>query len=670
MTKSEYKALVKELQRHSDLYYNQDNPEISDYEYDAMMRQLKAAEEEHPDWISKNSPTQKVGGVASNTFAKVEHAVPMLSLQDMFSYDEVDSFVDGLGKDCMFSVEEKIDGLSLSVTFENGILVRGATRGDGQIGEDISESVKYIHGIPNKLRTDNPPELLEVRCEVYMPVDEFTRLNAEYEEEGKRLFKNPRNAAAGILRTKDLTAVKSARLHAFAFNVQRVSGDDVRFAISHYGTLMALSEFGFDVVNASLVMKDGIHEAIQTIGENRGSLPYWIDGAVVKIDELKMREELGNTAKYPRWAVAFKYPPEEKETSISDIFLQTGRTGRVTPVALFDPPIQLGGTTVSKASLHNPEIIEKLNVNIGDTVLVRKAAEIIPEVIRVTNKKALGVFDMFQCSCPSCGGKIVAGADENGDNEAGAYCPNPNCPAQLSKKFEFICSRDCMDIRGMGPAIVDAFIERGWLKSFPDIYRLKDHRDEMLSLEKFGAKKADNLLKSIEDSKNRDIDRLFKSFSILGVGRSIGKELAKRYASIWSIADLNRETLASIDGIGEISAEGIYQFFDNADNISMIQELQALGVNMESKSFLGADADEGKLSGLTFVITGTLPSMSREEAKELIESNGGKVSGSVSKKTSYLLAGENAGSKLTKANDLGISVIDEARLHSMLEGVT
>ena len=672
MKKSEYNALIKEIRRHIDLYYNKDNPEISDYEFDALMNQLKEAEAEHPDWVKADSPTQVVGGKADNSFTKVEHVVPMLSLQDVFSLEDVQNFLDNFDDKEKFSVERKMDGLSLSALYQKDevsgdcVLSSIRSRGDGYIGEILDKNMRFLNGLPSKIKGENLPVLLEVRCEVCMLIDTFVALNEENEKEGRKLFKNPRNAAAGVLRTKESSYLKDKILTAFAFNIQRVEPETM-MPENHTSGLAWLRNMGFNVVYTELCTKDEIEAAINNIGQDRDQLPYWIDGAVVKADRIQLRNAMGVTAKYPRWAVAYKYPPEEKETTIKDIVLQTGRTSRVTPIALFDPPIQLGGTTVSKASLHNPEIIEKLNVNIGDKVLVRKAAEIIPEVIRVVKKESTGAFDMFQCTCPSCGGKLVPGADDNGDNESGAYCINHNCPAQLSRMFEFVCSRDCMDIRGMGPALVDKFIECGWLKSFPDLYRLKDHRDEMLTLEKFGEKKVDNLLKSIEDSKDRDIDRLFKSLGILGVGRAVGKELAKRYPNIFIIAKLSPEELSTIEGIGEISANVIANFFKVEANQLLLHELFNLGVNCDSKSFRSTtDDDSAKLSGKTFVITGTLSTMSREEAKELIEANGGKVSGSVSKKTSFLLAGENAGSKLTKANDLGIPVINENDLKVLM----
>lgn len=691
MTKTDYLELCTKLKEYAAQYYDQDSPTISDYEYDEMMRKLRQAEEEHPEWVASDSPTQHVGGNSGkSTFEKVTHAVPMQSLLDITSEEEVMDFVNRYESE-VFSVEPKIDGLSMSVTYENGKLVRAETRGDGLIGEDITENAKHIHGIPTVLTripefSGDVLTLIEVRCEVYMPVAEFERINAENEKLGKRKFVNPRNAAAGILRTKDIEEVKRGNLHAFAFNVQRFEAKPTTqalpFGITHLGSLDWLHTMGFDTVDHYGCGSTAVMRQIHYIGKHRDDLPYWIDGAVVKLDNLKLRETISGTSKYPNWARAFKYPPEEKTTTVKDIILQTGRTGRVTPVAVFAPPVFLEGSTVSKATLHNPEFIENLNVNIGDTVLVHKAQSIIPEIIRVTKKarECGSHYDLFQCACPSCGSKLVHGGDENGDGESGAYCVNPSCPAQLSRKIEFFCSRDCMDIAGMGPAIVEKFISLGWLKDVADIYRLKDHRDEIAQMDGFGTKSADKLLYAIEKSKDCEFDKLLKSLGIPGIGRHIGKVLAKQVKYLHSISLWGKEELAALDGIGEVSASVLYNAFhgsfydpdiasDGSVNpgwaMRLTAELEELGVNVQSRDF-GKVETGGKLNGLTFVITGTLPTMSREDAKGFIEANGGKVSGSVSKKTSYLLAGEAAGSKLTKAQELGVPVIDEATLKEMV----
>lgn len=664
---------------HCNLYYNEDSPEITDYEFDELMNQLKALENEYPELITPDSPTQRVGGSqGKSTFAKVTHAVPMLSLQDVFSTEDVQDFMDKLPDDTRFTVEEKIDGLSMSVTYQGGVLVKAETRGDGYIGEDITENAKYIHGIPRRICNNsvfNLPDLLEVRCEVYMPVEQFEKINKKKEKAGEKLFANPRNAAAGILRTKDLNTVMDAHLFAFAFNVQRKNNDSWRFIDDVPNRqsldLVVLNAFGFHSVQNYACRKDGVLNAIENISKHKDELPYWIDGAVVKVDDIEQRFRLGETAKYPKWAVAYKYPPEDKEVVIKNIILQTGRTGRVTPVALFDP-VWLAGTKVSRATLNNPQFIEEMGVNIGDTVLVHKAAEIIPEIIKVVKPAyedegtncPKSHFDMYSQVCPSCGGILLPNEGGNG-----CYCNNSNCPAQISRRFEFFASRACMDIRGLGPAQIDKFIELGWLKEIPDIYRLKDHYDEMIQLEGFGPRAIEKLLKAIEDSKHRDMDRLIKALGINGVGRHIGKKLAEEYPGMILLVDASEKKLATIDGIGEISAKAIYNFFHNQDNRLMLKKLDFLGVNTDSKIFEEKlnKSSNLKLHDLTFVITGTLPTLKRAEAAELIEKNGGKVSGSVSKKTDYLLAGENAGSKLDKANSLGVQVISEEEFLNLIK---
>ena len=679
MEQNEYRALAAELRRHSDLYYNQAQPEISDAAFDALMQRLRDAEREHPEWVQPDSPTQTVGAaVGESSFEKVQHTVPMLSLQDVHDEEAVTTFIADTGAGD-YSVEEKIDGLSVSVTYRQGVLVKGETRGDGNIGEDITENVKLIAGIPLRLRQAEAlpqPAELEVRCEVYLPVAQFARINAGREATGGKLFVNPRNAAAGLLRTKDLAAVRTAQLHAYAFNVQRVQAADPDrplFGNSHIESLEALRALGFDTVRA--YRAHSAEEAvarIREIGASRDTLAYWIDGAVVKADDLLLRQRLGSTAKYPRWAVAYKYPPQKKTTVIRDIVLQCGRTGRVTPVALFDS-VFLEGSTVRRATLNNPEFIQQLGVDIGDEVLVHKAASIIPEILCVTKKGASGAagadgaapafYDMLAQPCPSCGGRLIAGAEENGAEGVGAYCINPDCPAQLTRHLEFWGSRDCMDIANFGPAVIAEFLSLGWLHGINDIYRLEVHRAELAQRKGWGKRSADNLLAGIEKSKTRNIDRLIKALGMLGVGRHIGRALAEKYPDLWAVSRLEKEELRAVDGIGDISASVIYDYFHTPANLEALRELEALGVNFRSQTY-GARRS-GKLEGQTFVITGTLPTMSREEAKAYIEARGGKVSGSVSKKTGFLVAGEAAGSKLEKALALGIPVLGEAELLEM-----
>lgn len=693
MTNKEYLELVTKCNQAADAYYNNDDPIITDYEYDMMMQEIKKYEKEHPDRIAKESMTQKVtNSSGKSTFEKVQHAVPMLSLEDVFNTSDIEEFVNSFPENTGFCVEEKIDGLSMSVTYENGELVRAETRGDGYIGEDITENAKYIKGIPLTLpvnsRGGTIPEILEVRCEVYLPVKDFERINRQREADGLKLYKNPRNAAAGLLRTHNVAEMKDAGLSAFAFNVQRaefvekdyfnIHGYASSLTSSHHLGLTCLMEWGFKVVRSSFCSSSYnpmtatmsnvnvlVRAAIDDIEKRRGKLPYWIDGAVVKLDSIKLRNSLGNTAKCPRWAKAYKYPPEERQTKILNIALQTGRTGRITPVAVFQP-VDLAGTTVNRATLHNQAIIDKLGINIGDEVIVRKAAEIIPEIVAVVKKKNEDTYKISDHVCPSCGGPLVS--DDLGDSWV---CKNVSCPAQLSRYIEFFASKSCMNIDGLGPALIDTFIKKRWVRQVSDIYRLSSHYDELVEMDGFGIKAADKLLKNIEASKTRDIDCLIKSLGIPGVGKHIGKILARNYPDMYAIETLSVDELMSYDGIGEISANAIRDFFANYDTLESARRLYGpygVGLNAVSLSFSdNKNNSTGKFDGMTFVITGTLPSMKRSEAQKAIEDSGGKVSGSVSKKTNFVLAGDNAGSKLTKAESLGIKIIDEAEFRKMLD---
>lgn len=690
MNNKEYLELVAKCNQAADAYYNNDDPIITDYEYDMMMQEIKKYEKEHPDRIAKESMTQKVtNSSGKSTFEKVQHAVPMLSLEDVFNTSDIEEFVNSFPKNTGFCVEEKIDGLSMSVTYKNGELVRAETRGDGYIGEDITENAKYIKGIPLTLpvnsRGGTIPEILEVRCEVYLPVKDFERINRQRETDGLKLYKNPRNAAAGLLRTHDISEMKDAGLSAFAFNVQRaefvekdyfnIHGYASSLTSSHHLGLTCLMEWGFKVVRSSFcsssynpmtaTMSDVnvlVRAAIDDIEKRRGKLPYWIDGAVVKLDSIKLRNSLGNTAKCPRWAKAYKYPPEERRTKIVNIILQTGRTGRVTPVAVFTP-VDLAGTVVNKATLHNQKIIDKLGVNIGDEIIVRKAAEIIPEVVSVAKKNTDTVYQLAEQKCPACGQPLSLDDGQMGK------CDNPLCPAQLQRYLEFFVSKDCMDIEGLGPALISTFIDKGWLHQPADIYKLANHYDDMMQLDGFGEKAAQKLLTNIEKSKTRDIDCLIKSLGIPGVGKHIGKILARNYPDMYAIETLSVDELMSYDGIGEISAKAIHDFFYNNGTLVLARELYGeygVGVNAVSLSYSNDDKMVGKFDGMTFVITGTLPSMKRSEAQKTIENLGGKVSGSVSKKTDFVLTGDNAGSKLTKAESLGVKIIDETEFKRML----
>ncbi len=671
----EYLNAVELVKAANIAYYDNDEPIMEDPEYDELMQKIKKFEKEHPELVVKDSPTTYVGGTASkSSFEKVKHKVPMLSLQDVFNEDDVKDFLVSNSPDTYYSVEEKIDGLSMSVTYENGVLTRAETRGDGYIGEDITENAKYIKGVPTHLKNETDGlEILEVRCEVYLPVKRFLEINKERENNCEKLFANPRNAAAGILRTKDVKAVKKAGLCAFAFNVQRIdwmlmktNEKLAKTMNSHSAMLYALKLWGFTPVYNEQVKEQDVLSEIRKIGSNRNNLPYWIDGAVVKIDDLKKREELGNTNKYPRWAVAFKYPPEEKETRIKDIVLQTGRTGRVTPVAILEP-VYLAGTKVERATLNNQAFINKLSVDVGSKIIIRKAAEIIPEIIKGYKNREGTVYQIDKHVCPSCFRKITTSEDLKS-----SVCNNPYCAAQISRKFEFFASRDCMDIRGLGPAQIDLFIKDGLLKTLPDIYRLKDFRDRLLRFQGFGEKAVSNLLKSIEDSKNRDLSCLIKALGIEGVGKHVGKVLCKVYPDIFSIGALKtgqsledkKVELSNIEGVGPVSAERICEFYDK--NISILFELQQLGVNIKSNTYgIEANNADSQIVGKTFVITGTL-SRPRTEIVSKIEENGGAVSGSVSKKTDYLVCGENAGSKYEKAKSLGIRIISEDELFGLM----
>ena len=669
MDREEYLTAVAQAAKWAEEYYDNDEPSVTDFEYDMLMQKIKKAEKEHPEWVVELSPTQHVGGSAGkSTFEKVEHAVPMLSIQDVFSEEEVEEFI-GQYPNETFSVEKKIDGLSLSVTYRGGVYIRGETRGDGRVGEDITENARHIIGIPEKLKLKGSGGmgLLEVRCEVYMPVSEFERVNQEQAAAGKKLFANPRNAAAGILRTKDVAVVKAAKLHAFAFNIQRYeplpdAGDNIFETTSHLETLRIIHELGFDIVDAYAAKGKEVFQCIQKIGDSRDGLAYWVDGAVVKIDDLQLRERLGNTVKFPRWCVAFKYPPEERDTIVKEIKVQAGRTGVLTPVAVFEP-LQLCGTTVTRATLHNQGFIDSMCIDVGSTIRVIKSGEIIPKVIKAV-KPAPKPYKIGKC--PACGATAVMLTDENGEETGVAGCPNEACPAKFSKYVEFFCSRDVMDIGGMGPAVIDKLIDIGAVEEIQDLYYLDRHSDQIKALDGFGDKKLRSMLENIEKSKANDIDRVIKAFGIQGVGRVTGKALAERYPDMEAISKLEESELMAIDGIGDITAHDIYTFFHSEDGLARYHALADAGVNMKSLIY-GKNAGDGKLSGLTFVITGTLPSMGREEAKALIETNGGKCAGSVSKKTNYLLAGEAAGSKLTKAHDLGIPVITEQELMEMIK---
>lgn len=660
---SRYKELKATILYHNDRYYNQDNPEITDYEYDMMMQELKGLEQKHPEYITSDSPTHKVGGSAKREAGVlVRHNVPMLSLQDVFSKEDVDAFVADMQEqlvDPTFVVEYKIDGLSMALRYVNGKLDVAVTRGDGVLqGEDVTVNAKVIKDVKNTLK--EPIEYLEVRGEVYMTNEAFDKVNEIQEIKGKKLFANPRNCAAGTLRQLDSSITKERNLSMFVFNIQDAKG---REFISHSEGYEYLKRQGIKIIEDYKICKTAkeVWEAIEAIGENRDKLGYDIDGAVVKIDSFADRQKLGATAKVPRWAVAYKYPPEEKETKLLAIELSVGRTGRITPTAIFEP-IRLCGTTVSRATLHNQDFIDDLDVRIGDTIVVYKSGEIIPKVKGVVKEKrpADSVPYVIGNTCPVCGAPAV----REGDN-ADIKCTNHSCPSKLVRNIVNFVGRDAMDIKGFGFAYVETLVDHGYLKDLSDIYGLIDKRQELLDKKIIGlVKSTDNLLNAIEGSKNNDAIKLLTSLGISNVGKSAAKSLMKKFKSIDNLMKASYAQLIEVNDIGDISAMAIINYFKNPDNQAVVQRLKEYGVNM---NIIEAQDGDERFDGKTFVVTGTLPTLSRKAASELIEKHGGKVSGSVSKKTDYLLAGENAGSKLTKAQNLGINVISEETLLEMVK---
>jgi DNA ligase (NAD+) len=655
--RQEIAELREQVKYHNDRYYNQDDPEISDYEYDQLSLKLRKLEQEHPEFVSEDSPTQAIGGTAKREAGiLVKHNVPMLSLQDVFHKEEVFSFVEKIQKErpnTVFVVEKKIDGLSVSLRYTEGNLTLGVTRGDGiNQGEDVTENVKMIQDVVTKLKDAVP--YLEIRGEVYMKNEDFEAVNEKLEAAGKKLFANPRNCSAGTLRQLDPRVVKERKLSLFVFNVQDSRG--ITFA-THSESLNWLKKQGIKVSEGYELCKNAeeVWEAIVKIGESRGSLSYDIDGAVVKVDSLMDRDYFGATSKVPRWAVAYKYPPEQKETVVKEIRLTVGRTGRITPTAIFEP-IRLCGTNVERATLHNQDRINELDVRIGDSILVRKAGEIIPEVLSVVKEKRPGDTLPFviPASCPSCGAPTSRDL-----NTADTRCTNINCPAQLSQHIINFVGRNAMDIKGFGEAYIEVLIQEGYLKDIADIYYLKNYREELIEKGLIGKEKnTDKLLKAIEDSKNNDIDRLITGLGIKNIGRQAGAELKKHFKSIHDLANASYEELVSINDVGDISANAIVDFFSLMQNQDILERLEQAGMNFTANE--DRSSGDQRFAGLTFVITGTLPNMGRSEMEELVKNYGGKVSGSVSKKTNFLIAGENAGSKLTKAQELGVEILSEA----------
>ncbi|MGN0341321.1 MAG: NAD-dependent DNA ligase LigA [Roseburia sp.] len=654
--------LRKQIEYHSNRYYNMDAPEITDYEYDMLMQQLKALEKEHPEYVTENSPTRKVGGNAKREAGVlVRHNVPMLSLNDVFSKEEVDQFVHDMQQqltDPEFVVEYKIDGLSMSLRYEDGVLKLAETRGDGiNFGEDVTANAKVIGDVKHKLKDSVP--YLEVRGEVYMTNEAFEQVNERQELLGKKKFANPRNCAAGTLRQLDTGITRERQLSMFVFNIQQTRG--ISFE-THTQGYEFLKKQGIPVIQDYRVCHtaEEVWEAVCAIGENRGNLGYDIDGAVVKLNRYADRELLGNTSKVPRWAVAYKYPPEEKETKVLDIELSVGRTGRITPTAVF-VPIRLCGTTVSRATLHNQDYINELGVGIGDTIVVYKSGEIIPKVKQVKKELRPEGTTTFRIPdrCPVCGAETCREEDT-----ADIRCTSPNCPAQLERHIINFVGRDAMDIKGFGTVYIEQLVKLGYIKDIADIFVLKEHRQELIDQGIIGKEKnTDKLLDAIERAKDNDAYMLVSGLGIPNVGKNAAKTLLKYFGSVEALMEADEEKLTQVPDIGAISAKAILDYFRSEKNVDIIHRLKSYGVNLQS---LTQETVEGKLSGMTFVITGTLPGMDRKEAAELIEKNGGKVTGSVSKKTTYLLAGDNAGSKLAKAQELGIPVLSEEELTQML----
>ncbi len=655
--KSRAEELRSQILYHNNRYYNEDAPEISDYEYDMLLRELEQIETDFPALQTPDSPTQRVGGSAGEKFSPVEHVVPMESLHDSFSHDEIRDFDKRIRQSYdhpVYVVEPKIDGLSVSAEYRNGVFVRGSTRGDGSVGEDITDNLKTIRSLPMKL--NRPVPFLEVRGEVYMSIESFERLVEGQEEREEKPFKNPRNAAAGSLRQKDARITKARELDIFVFNVQQIEGETLT---SHRQSLDYLTELGFTTLPFYHQCEtiDEVLTKIEEIGEKRGELPFQIDGAVIKLNDFSQREALGSTAKFPRWAEAYKYPPEEKETELLDVEINVGRTGVLTPTAIF-APITLAGTTVSRATLHNEDFIREKDIRIGDRVILRKAGEIIPEVVAVAAHKEGSVPYSMPSVCPSCGSPVSCE-----DGEAALRCTNTDCPAQLMRHMIHFVSRDAMDIDGLGEKILRQMTDKGLITSPLDLYRLT--KEDILTLENKKEKSSDNLMRAIEKSKNNDLYRIVYALGIRHIGQKAAKLLSDRFRTLDAIAAASEEEIASIEGFGAIMAESTAAYFALTESRKLVEEIKILGINTRNLSEPVEVSQDSPFLNKTFVITGTLPHYKRTEAAAMIERLGGKVASSVSKKTDYVLAGEDAGSKLTKAQTLGITIIDEAEFDSM-----
>lgn len=646
--------LVKLLNYHSQLYYVEDRNEITDYEYDMLQQELKGLEEQFPQFIRNDSPTQRVGGKAISIFEKVTHRVQMGSLQDVFSFEQVRSFIETIQQTVdkpQFVVEPKIDGLSVSLEYHNGELAIGSTRGDGFVGEDVTSNLKTVKSIPIKINEELP--LIEVRGETYMPRNVFLKLVKEQEDNDEQPFKNPRNAAAGSLRQKDPKIAAKRKLDIFVFNVQQIEGKELT---SHKESLDYLKTLGFKTIPdyKRVSTADEVIGCIKAIGEKRFDLPFDIDGVVIKVDDFRQREILGATAKVPKWAVAYKFPPEEKTSKLLDIELNVGRTGAITPVAVFEP-VFLAGTSVSRATLHNQDFIREKNISVGDIIKVRKAGDIIPEVLGSVEKHGDGVFTLPEC-CPICGTKLV-----KSEEEAAVRCPNVECPAQIFRSIVHFASKGAMNIDGLGPQIVHTLLDNKLITSVADLYTLSENK--LLQLDNFKEKSVNNLLSAIEKSKSNSLDRLVFGLGIRNIGQASAKLLCDKFGDLDNIMNASAEQISEIDGFGGVMAQSVYNAFHEEHMIELIQKLKECVINTKYEKIQIDD----RFAGKTFVLTGTLPTLKRSKAKALIEKYGGKASGSVSKKTDYVLAGEEAGSKLDKAQQLGIEIITEEQFKDMIK---
>ncbi len=659
--KERIEELRKQVEYHAQKYYDQDKPEISDFEYDMLMVELRNLEKEFPEFQSKASLTQKVGGHVKEGFQKVTHEVPLQSLQDVFSIDDVEEYIAKIEEKAeenniekvTYVVETKIDGLSAALEYKNGEFIRGATRGNGLVGEDVTENLKTIKTIPMKLKDKID---ITVRGEVFIAKDNFEKMNQEREENEEELFANARNAAAGSLRQLDSKITKTRPLDIYIFNVQKIEGKEFN---SHYEELEYLSEQGFNVNPIRIYCKtmQEIEKAIEKIGQDRENLTFGIDGAVVKVDDLKFREILGTTAKTPRWAVAYKYPPEKKATKVKEIICQVGRTGVITPMAILEP-VKVAGSTISKTTLHNEDFIKEKELKIGDTVVIQKAGDVIPEIVEVKKDKRTGEEIEFEMpkQCPVCGAQAV-----REEGEAAIRCTGVECPAKLFRNLVHFVSREAMNIDGLGENIIQQLLDNGLIQNIADIYILQ--LEDIASLKKNGQKFAQNLVDSINQSKENDLYRLITALGIRHVGSKASKLLARKYKNIDNLMKAEFEDLSQINDIGSIVANSIIEFFSQEQTQDLIQKLKVAGVNTLAKEEENID---NRFEGKTFVLTGTLENYTRGEASNLIEKFGGKTSGTVSKKTNYVLAGEEAGSKLTKAQSLGVTILTEVEFQEMI----